>query len=252
MASTLSLPPSDDQPQLADMVRILDVAAEMRADREMASRELAVDETKRLLRERLLESAKLTGDGATPEEIDAAIDNYYQSLYTFREPHRSLSVALAQLYVRRGKLGLVTAGVTLLLAVGWLLFNPHSGLLSPTAQLTNKLQAELRDVESLAAKVKKESDDPQTAASIEEQLGQLHAAAEKRDLSGMQAVRPRLIQLEKQASDSKATLRELQSLTAALKKETDDPQATALIGEQLARLGVATEKHDLPTMKDVQ
>jgi len=192
MVSSSSPPPLDDQPQLADMVRILDVAAEMRSDREMASRELAVDETKRLLRERLLASARLTGDAATPEEIDAAIEHYYQSLYTFREPRWSLSVVLAHLYVRRVKLALATAALALAVAIGWSLFNSNSGLLSPSVRQASRLQAALRDAESLATTVNKGADS-QATALIEQQLVRLHVAAEKHDLAGMKAVRQQLL-----------------------------------------------------------
>jgi len=194
MISTPSTPLPDDQLQIADMVRILDVAAEMRSDREMASREFAVDETKQLLRERLLESSRLTGDSATPEEIDAAIEHYYQSLYTFREPTWSFSVALAHLYVRRVRLALATVGVVLAVAVGWLLFNPSSGWLSPSARYESQLQATVHDVQSLATSLQSEAVDPQATLLIQEQVARLNVAVEKRDLATVQAVRQQLLQ----------------------------------------------------------
>ena len=190
--TTATLPPMDDQPQLADMVRILDVAAEMRSDRELASREFAVDDAKQLLRERLLASARLTGDTATPAEIDAAIEQYYQSLYTFKEPRWRLAIVMAHMYVRRIGITVVTVLLTAGLCIGWTLFNPASGRLSSSAQQAKRWTAELHDVELLGSAVKTGARDPQVAARVDELMIRLHAAQEQHNPVAVQEVRHQL------------------------------------------------------------
>ncbi len=90
---------------LNDMLQIMDVARELRSDRELVSRELSHEETVARLRERLLAATQHTGEQLTPAEVDAAIELYFDNLYTYREPPFSLSVVLAHLYIRRRGIG---------------------------------------------------------------------------------------------------------------------------------------------------
>ncbi|MBM4078044.1 MAG: hypothetical protein FJ267_20635, partial [Planctomycetes bacterium] len=81
---------TDDQSvknmSLQEMLRVMDVATELRQQRESVEREFAVDETKRILRERLLKANELTGEKLTEADVDAAIDRYFQTLYTYSDP----------------------------------------------------------------------------------------------------------------------------------------------------------------------
>jgi len=104
---------TDDQSvknmSLQEMLRVMDVATELRQQRESVEREFAVDETKRILRERLLKANELTGEKLTEADVDAAIDRYFQTLYTYSDPPNSWKVWLARLYVNRsGLLALIT------------------------------------------------------------------------------------------------------------------------------------------------
>lgn len=108
--------PTADRPSLAEMMRILDVAGQLRRQRETAEREFDRDAERRELRGKLAEAARVSGDPVTEAEIDAAIEQYYANLHTYRDPAMSFSVALAHLYIRRGK---VLAGLVL---IGGLVF----------------------------------------------------------------------------------------------------------------------------------
>jgi hypothetical protein len=70
-----------EQLSLPELIRIMDVAT--------------------ALRKRLLEAAKVSGEAVTAEQIDAAIEDYYDKLHKFEEPEWSLQVLLAKLYVHR-------------------------------------------------------------------------------------------------------------------------------------------------------
>ena len=90
-----------EQLSLPEMIRIMDVATVLRKEREIVEEQLNFDQIKARLRERLLEAAKLSGEPITAEQIDAAIDDYYDKLHSFEEPEWSWNVMLAHLYVHR-------------------------------------------------------------------------------------------------------------------------------------------------------
>jgi hypothetical protein len=137
------MPSSDvaptDELSLPEMLRIMDVATALRQDRELVEKQLNVDELKARLRERLLASSTVTGEPVTPEEVDRAIDRYFASQNTFREPPRSIETALAHLYIRR--LTLAKWGGAALVAVlgAWLLFVSPSAPFSPSGRARREL-----------------------------------------------------------------------------------------------------------------
>ena len=108
---------------LAETLRIMDIAVEVRRQREIAQQELQHDELRQQLRERLLNTAALTGEEISPALIDVALDHYYENLHAFREPVGTFRWWLAHLYIRRGPIGLAVllVGITLVVAWLWLL-----------------------------------------------------------------------------------------------------------------------------------
>lgn len=90
-----------EQLSLPELIRIMDVASELRKGQEVVEEQLNLDQIKVRLRERLLEAAKVSGERVTAEQIDAAIEDYYDKLNSFEEPEWSWSVFLAHLYVHR-------------------------------------------------------------------------------------------------------------------------------------------------------
>ncbi|MEM9184982.1 MAG: DUF6384 family protein [Planctomycetota bacterium] len=95
---------SGQELSIAEMTRIMDVASTLRRERLLATRELSVGDTHRMLRERLLETARVTGDPVTAAEIDAAIEHYFQSLHEFQPPAPGFETFLARLYVARNQI----------------------------------------------------------------------------------------------------------------------------------------------------
>jgi len=117
---------SDRQPQvdlsIEQMTRIMDVAATLRRERSIAQRELNQSETKRMLRDRLLETAKVTGDRVSEAEIDVAIEHYFETQHEFEAPGASVETLMAHLYVMRNKIAMGLAVVGGGLALWWGLF----------------------------------------------------------------------------------------------------------------------------------
>jgi hypothetical protein len=90
-----------EQLSLPELIRIMDVATVLRKEQEIVEEQLNFDQIKVRLSERLLEAAKVSGEPITAEQIDAAIEHYYDNLHSFEEPAWSWEVMLAHLYVHR-------------------------------------------------------------------------------------------------------------------------------------------------------
>ena len=115
---------------IAELVRVLDVASEVRRKQAVLDREWNREAAREELRETLLTSATASGESLTDEQVTAAIDWYYNRLHRFRPPPKGLKTAFAHLYVRRRKVLfwlLVFAAAVLL--IWFLLF--HGGAAEP-------------------------------------------------------------------------------------------------------------------------
>lgn len=138
MSDSTKPSPKGESLSLAEMMRIMDVATEMRTQRETIEKQFALDETKRILREKLLKTTSITGERVTEAEVDAAIESYFRTLYTYEEPKGSFAIFLARLYVRRGHIAMLTVLALLLVATGWLTMHIARTQFSQTARITRK------------------------------------------------------------------------------------------------------------------
>lgn len=89
---------------LEQTLRIMDVATTLRKEQAVVEQQLNIEQTKAMLRQRLLDAAKVTGEPLTEEQVDLAIEHYYDKLHVFEEPEWSLELALAHVYVMRNKI----------------------------------------------------------------------------------------------------------------------------------------------------
>lgn len=82
----------------------MDVATTLRKEQAVVHQQLNIEETKAMLRQRLLDAAKVTGEPLTEEQVNIAIEHYYDKLHVFEEPEWSWDLAMAHLYVMRNKI----------------------------------------------------------------------------------------------------------------------------------------------------
>ncbi len=106
---------------LSETLRVLEVARNLRGQRDEAEVALARQEVREILRKKLLDAAAVTGDKVTEREIDAAINQYFDRLYAYHDPAPSTSVFLANLYVRRTQIALVIGSLAAA-ATAWFVF----------------------------------------------------------------------------------------------------------------------------------
>ena len=87
---------------IEETLRIMDVATTLRKEQALVEQQLNLEETKAMLRERLLAAAQVTGERLTEEQVNIAIEHYYDKLHVFEKPKWSMELAMAHLYVMRG------------------------------------------------------------------------------------------------------------------------------------------------------
>ena len=97
---------------IEETLRVMDVAREMRDQRETAEVMFRREGVRGKLREKLLQQARMSGDNVTEAEIDAAIDQYLSTLHTYQDPKPGFKNFLAHCWVWRGRImaGLATVG----------------------------------------------------------------------------------------------------------------------------------------------
>lgn len=107
---------------IAEMVRVLDVASEVRRKQEVLAQQWNIDAARDELREKLRATQLTTGEELSSEQIDTAIDWYYDRLHRFRYPKPGLGLAFAHLYVRRGTILKWTAIAIAIAGLLWWFF----------------------------------------------------------------------------------------------------------------------------------
>jgi len=100
-----------------DMLRMMDVASALRRGREAAEAQLDLGEHKQQLRERLLATARASGESVTEAEVDTAIEHYLEHQHRYEDPPAGWGRFWAYAWVFRGRL-LVGLAVLAVFVVG--------------------------------------------------------------------------------------------------------------------------------------
>jgi tetratricopeptide (TPR) repeat protein len=223
---------------LADMMKILDVAHSLQADRETVNEQLSIEKQKANMRERLLASRDITGAGYNDAELDAAIDLYYDNLHRYQEP-KGMNAMLAHAYIRRGPIGATVGGVAAASALVWGLFlnpySPWSNYGSVTKQLSREREAIVRVERDLQA--------IPNAVSQHPELGKLKSNADTyeqaRDVTKLRESRQEIEKIASAAREAQATAKSAAEDLAKIHKLLASAQSVAVepgVKEQLATL----------------
>ena len=104
---------------IEEVMRVMDVASTMRREQEVVEREFNLETSKQLLRDKLKSTAQLTGEPLTHEQIEAAVNWYYDRQHEYKEPAKNLTWYLAHLYVARVTIISFAAPIILTAAAIW-------------------------------------------------------------------------------------------------------------------------------------
>ncbi len=144
----MTLPVSREPQTVPELLRIMDVATALRREREMAQKELAIDETKVKLRERLRAAAIESGDPVTEVEIEAAIGQYFATQHEFSEPRGTWKVFIAHAWVRRTTIAVATCAALAVTAFSWWAFFSSSAPMSSTTRAKHQLESASASLET--------------------------------------------------------------------------------------------------------
>ncbi len=186
----------------------------------MVDEQLNFDQLKERLKERMLAASKVTGEAVTPEEVDAAIRQYYASLHTFHEPKMSVGVAMAHAWVRRREI-LAKAGVLLLASalIWWLAFSPNAILTAGgrahrrAGQLSAEIARRAEVVRSLAR-------DPKVAPEVARLASEVPAYRHRDDVKGLETLRDTLADMETRLGEEYSVVAVPQDTVSGRNKNT--------------------------------
>ena len=80
---------------LQETLRVMDVAREMRDQRETAEEMFRRDDLRLQLRDKLVRTARMSGDNVTEAEIELAIEQFFDSAHSYQDPQPGVKSLLA-------------------------------------------------------------------------------------------------------------------------------------------------------------
>lgn len=107
---------------LQETLRVMDVAREMRDQREKAEEMFRRDDVRTALREKLMRTARMSGDTVTEDEIDAAIGQYFETLHTYQDPPSGFKSFIAHCWIWRDRILWSMAGAAAAAGGLWYFF----------------------------------------------------------------------------------------------------------------------------------
>ena len=193
---------------IAEMMRVMDVATTLRQEQELVKREFDVDQTKQMLREKLKRTADMTGESLTSEQIEAAVNWYYDNLHEYQEPEKSLQWYLAHMYIRRTAI-LTVLGTAAMIFLGiWGLWFAPFAPLSEANQLARKQEVRTERLEDVQMRFGKDLESVSVISESEalnEQLAKLKSESEthfaNKDLDKLSETEKRLQEIMQRANE---------------------------------------------------
>jgi hypothetical protein len=183
------------------MLEILDAAAELRRERDLVSEQLNFDQIKAGLRERLVAAARASGEPARPEEIEAALEQYFARMHAFAEPPPGLESMLAHAYVRRKGLLIGLAAAAAMVVATWGLFLRPTAPLAIVGRTQRAIARATAEIDETATQAKAIARDPATVAAVDKLRAEAATLAATRDAAGLAEARDRMAALEAKLED---------------------------------------------------
>ena len=107
---------------IEETLRVMDVAREIRDQRQTAEEMFGRHGVRQQLREKLIRQAALLGENVSETEIDAAIDQYLSRLHVYEDPPAGWKSLLAHCWVWRRRIMAAAAAAAIATSAIWFLF----------------------------------------------------------------------------------------------------------------------------------
>ena len=145
---------------LNEMLRVMDVAREMRRNRDVAEQMFRLDEVRAEIRAKLMKTASIAGDRVTESEIDAPIDQYFTNLNTYADPPSGLKSVLAHAWVWRRKIFAASAAFAIAIGGFWYQLLSPDASLSGTVRTQKAVAVEKEQASQILGQIKALTTDP--------------------------------------------------------------------------------------------
>jgi hypothetical protein len=240
-----------DSLSVPEMLRIMDVATTLRQDRELVEEQLNVDALKERLKERMLAASKVTGESVTPEEVDAAISQYYASLYTFREPKLSFPVFLAHLWVRRRAVVGSTAAALAAIYLGWWLFLSADSPMTAAGRRHRRVELLATQFDYREKAVRSGPFGKLIPAELDRLVAEAQVYRTKGDTKGLESARKALDDLEAGAREAERLKPEISKRAETIRALAVDKKVAPEVDRLLAEAEVSGKKEDAKGLASV-
>ncbi|MEZ6091937.1 MAG: DUF6384 family protein [Pirellulaceae bacterium] len=177
-AASLSLP---------ETLRVLEVARQMREERQTAEVALRRDEVRAQIRRKLMDSAKLTGEVVSEAEVDAAIDQYFDTMHVLKEPPIGFEWFLAHAYVLRVRILAIAVTLSIVVALLWYAFLSPWAPLSPTMRAQRAAQVQIDQSKTLLDQITAASLDDSITSDAQRLTAEVAAAGKQNPSAASQA-----------------------------------------------------------------
>ena len=182
---------------IEETLRVMDVAREMRDQRQTAEEMFTRDGIRTALREKLTRQAEMLGENVSEAEIDAAIDQYLSRLHVYQDPASGWKSLLAHAWVWRGRIMAAAAAAAIFASMVWFLFASPVAPLNPTLRASRAVAAEIEQAANVVQQIKAVTTNPQIIAQAEGLQAQANAS---HDLTAAIAARTQLQEMFQQLS----------------------------------------------------
>ncbi len=163
---------------IEETLRVMDVAREMRDQRQTAEEMFQRDGVRQQLREKLVRQAELLGENVSEAEIDAAIDRYLSNLHTYQDPRPGLKSFMAHCWVWRKRIFVSVAAIAIAASSLWFLFASPRAPLSPSLRAERAVAAEVDQAANVAEQIKVVTNNPEIIARAESLQAQAQASTD--------------------------------------------------------------------------
>ncbi len=195
------IPAAYEDLRLDELLHIMDAATSLRKERETAALVLGEQETRRRLRDKLMQTAAATGEELTPAEVDAAIARYFDALHDFPEPESRFQVLLARAYIRRGLVLSIVGGAMVWCAAAAGLFLLPGAPFNSKTRAAKALEELWSEVDARRGMLVALAEDPETDARIEALGARASSLRATGDVGEIETIGAQLRKLEARLKD---------------------------------------------------
>ncbi len=232
---------SSDDPSLSETILVMDIADTIRHDDRMRDFELADDDRRQAMKERLRQAYAAQGDVVADSVIDRAIERRNADLYVHKDKLSGIDRLAWTVYVRRGKytrIGLAAGAAFCLSLAGYSVAYEHF-VTTPRLEIERKLAETLPEAANAAADYARNHalrlNDDIAVERVREGLAEATAAIKSKDV--------------RKAEERIADIRDIGNRLKVREEEQIKAASAALAKEEAAKAKAQTAARLLAAME---